>query len=63
MSRLVVDWQLCAGHGLCAVLLPEVVDVDEWGFPVVAADVPAALAGRARQAARACPALALSLAR
>ena len=61
MSRLIVDWTVCDGHGLCAALLPELVDLDDWGYPVVAGDVPPALQGPARIAVRACPALALRL--
>ncbi|GHG08111.1 hypothetical protein GCM10017567_25810 [Amycolatopsis bullii] len=54
----------CRAHGLCADLLPELVRLDEWGFPVVAPGaVPAALATEARRAAAACPALALRLQR
>ncbi|WP_299051949.1 ferredoxin [uncultured Nocardioides sp.] len=55
-----VDPVACRGHGLCAELLPELVTVDEWGYPVVAdARVPPALLARARRAVRACPVLAL----
>jgi ferredoxin len=61
VSRLVVDWEQCDGHGLCAVLLPELVDLDEWGYPVVSADVPVTLERIARSAVRVCPALALRL--
>jgi len=50
----------CAGHGACAELLPEVISLDEWGYPVLApGPVPA---GLARRAVAACPALALALA-
>jgi ferredoxin len=52
----------CRAHGLCADLLPEMVRLDEWGYPVVAAGpVPADLVAEARRAAAACPALALRL--
>jgi ferredoxin len=61
MSRIVVDWEQCDGHGLCGVLLPELVDLDEWGFPVVGVEVPEGLRTAARSAVRACPALALTL--
>ena len=33
-TRLHVDWTRCDGHGSCAELLPELLTVDEWGFPV-----------------------------
>ena len=60
--RLEVDWVACDGHGLCAALLPERVELDDWGYPVIAdPDVPRALRGRARAAVSACPALALRL--
>jgi ferredoxin len=59
--RLRVDPIACTGHGLCADLLAECVELDEWGFPVVTRDVPEGLAADARRAVRACPALALTL--
>jgi len=59
--RLRVDPIACTGHGLCADLMAECIELDEWGFPIVTRDVPPGLAGEARRAVRACPALALSL--
>jgi ferredoxin len=54
----------CSGHGVCAELLPELVDLDEWGYPIVdSRPVPPALDPEARRAVAACPALALRLAR
>jgi ferredoxin len=47
---------------MCAELFPERIDLDEWGYPVIAdPDVPAALLGHARRAVAACPVLALRL--
>lgn len=60
-QRLRVDPIACTGHGLCADLLPERIELDEWGFPVIAGEVPPGLAGHARRAVRACPSLALRL--
>ncbi len=52
----------CAGHGLCAELLPELVEPDEWGYPIIAAGrVPLSLRRAARRAVTNCPALALAL--
>jgi ferredoxin len=63
-QRLTVDPIACTGHGLCAELLPELVALDEWGYPVVAAgQVPAGLRRPASRAAAACPSLALLLSR
>lgn len=60
-KRLRVDPIACAGHGLCADLLPELIKLDEWGFPIISGPVPAWLATPARRAVRACPVLALRL--
>lgn len=61
--RLVVDPVTCDAYGYCAELLGELVDLDEWGYPVVAGDglVPAALVDRVRAAVRQCPRRALIL--
>lgn len=61
--RLVVDWIKCDAHGLCAELLPEMIELDDWGYPIVSRDaVPRGLEAHARRAVRACPTLALILA-
>ena len=60
--RLRVDPIACSGHGLCAELLPELISLDEWGYPVIAGQaVPPRLAREARRAVTDCPALALRL--
>jgi methionine sulfoxide reductase heme-binding subunit len=62
-KRLRVNPIACSGHGLCAELLPELIMLDRWGYPVLADQpVPAWLAGRAKRAVTDCPALALRLA-
>ena len=62
--RLVVNPVDCAGHGACAELLPEVVSLDEWGYPLIdPRPLPPALARSARAAVSACPVLALRLVR
>jgi ferredoxin len=54
----------CTGHGVCAELLPELVSLDEWGYPILdLGPVPVALDRDARRAVAACPALALKLMR
>ena len=61
-TRLRVNPVACAGHGACAELLPELISLDEWGYPIVAdTALPAALERPARRAVAACPALALLL--
>ena len=50
----------CDAHGMCAELLPEIIELDPWGFPILAsAAVPPGLVDHARRAAAACPTLAL----
>ena len=50
----------CTGHGACAELLPEIVALDPWGYPIlISAEVPRGLAEHAKRAAAACPTLAL----
>lgn len=58
--RLRVDPVACDGIGLCAHLAPSVVELDRWGYPVVAGhDLGRGEAGEARAAVRACPRRAL----
>ncbi|MFE1749654.1 ferredoxin [Streptomyces anandii] len=55
-----VDRITCTGRGLCAELLPELIDLDEWGYPVLRdRAVPGHLRAHARRAVAACPRLAL----
>ena len=62
MSRLELDPITCTGHGLCAELLPEGIELDEWGYPILAAgEIPDYLLRRARQVAAACPTRAIRL--
>jgi len=61
-ARLRVDPIACDGRGLCADLLPELITLDDWGFPIIDdRDVPARLRADARETVRACPKLALRL--
>ncbi|MET9960704.1 NADH-ubiquinone oxidoreductase-F iron-sulfur binding region domain-containing protein [Streptomyces sp. NPDC006326] len=61
-ERLVVDWTLCKGHGLCVDLLPDVVRLDGDGYPAEAVmPVPGRLRPKALRAVRRCPALALRI--
>jgi ferredoxin len=59
--KLEVNPIACSGHGLCAEVLPEVIELDEWGYPMLAGSVPPHLRGHARRAVSTCPALALRL--
>ncbi len=60
--RLTVDPIDCTGHGACAELLPERVQLDDWGYPMLADEpIPEELLAHARRAVAACPTLALRL--
>lgn len=60
--RLRVDWPECKAHQLCHELLPEVVQLDEWGYPLIDDQpLPDHLIRDARRAVVACPTLALRL--
>ncbi|HEU4672896.1 MAG TPA: ferredoxin [Candidatus Limnocylindrales bacterium] len=60
--RLHVDRIRCDGYGMCAELLPELIDLDDWGYPILRADVvPREFEGLARKAVEVCPVLALRL--
>jgi ferredoxin len=62
-ERLQVDAILCDAYGHCAELLPELISLDEWGYPISSRDdVPEELRADARRAVGACPRLALRLA-
>ena len=60
--RLVVDPVACDGAGVCAELLPELISLDPWGFPLLGpGEVPPSLVDLARRATVSCPRLALHL--
>jgi len=62
VTRLRVDFIACDGRGLCAEALPELVTLDDWGFPIVSGRaVPPRLLAAARETVRLCPKLALRL--
>ncbi len=61
-ARLVVDPIACDGRGLCAELLPGLIALDDWGFPVIPEDdVPGSLQKEAAAVVRLCPRVALRL--
>jgi ferredoxin len=63
-SQLRVDPLARDGRGLRADMLPELITLDGWGFPIISREaVPADQIGEARVAIRACPKLALRLER
>ena len=62
-EQLQVDWTRCEGVGYCAEILPELIQLDDWGYPIVD---PKPITDRghlehARRAVATCPRLALLL--
>ncbi|MFL6118096.1 ferredoxin [Actinophytocola sp.] len=63
-GELRVDPIACRAHGMCAELLPEMIELDEWGYPIIApGPVTSRLRADAAVAVAACPTLALRLRR
>ena len=67
MSRefnLVVDRIKCDGRGLCAELLPELIRLDDWGYPILRpGPLPEHLLPLAQRVVEDCPVLAIALRR
>lgn len=61
-TQLTVDWSRCDGHGVCALVVPDLLRLDADGFPIISkTSVPDWLEEDARHAVAMCPALALRL--
>lgn len=65
MSRqleIAIDRIRCDGRGLCAELVPELIRLDDWGYPIIApGPVPEQLVSHAQKAVASCPVLAIAL--
>ena len=61
--RLRVNPILCDGVGYCAEIVPEIISLDDWGFPIVDSHTidDETLLHHARRAVATCPRLALLL--
>ena len=52
----------CEAHALCVELLPELIRLDDWGYPILeSSQIPIDLLSLAERAVDACPTLALVL--
>lgn len=61
-ARLRINPIACDGRGLCAEVAPELVTLDDWGYPILpAGPIPPEWVTHAREAVRLCPKLALTL--
>lgn len=62
--QFAIDRIKCDGRGLCAELLPELIRLDDWGYPIVApGPIPDHLMPLAERAVEDCPVLAIALRR
>jgi ferredoxin len=61
-SRITIDPVACDAYGYCAELIPEVITLDEWGYPIVD-DTPLSpeLMSLAKRAVRDCPKRAITI--
>jgi ferredoxin len=61
-KTLAVNPIACQGHGACAELLPGLIALDEWGYPLITNHpIPTGQVRQVRKAIAACPVLALKL--
>ena len=60
--RLTIDRIRCDGRGICADLIPELIRLDDWGYPIIdTRAVHIELTEHARRAVANCPMRALRL--
>lgn len=60
--RLRVDWIRCDGYGLCGDLLPDVIELDDWRYPILPrGPIDGGLLNDVRRAVDCCPMKALIL--
>ena len=62
--RFEVDWILCDGYGLCGDLVPDLIGLDDWRYPILHPDpVDRERLYDAQRAVDCCPMKALRLER
>jgi ferredoxin len=59
--KIVIDHELCSGHGRCAELMPEVFQLDADGFSTVRGDAPEVDRAALERVMALCPELAISV--
>lgn len=61
-QKFAVDWILCDGFGICGDLAPDLIDLDEWRYPIVRQGaIPDSRLHDAQRAVDCCPMKALRL--
>ena len=62
--RLKVDWILCDGYGLCGDLVPDLIELDDWRYPILPPEtIDGDRLNDAQRAVDCCPMKALRLER
>jgi ferredoxin len=57
-----IDRIQCDGHAVCADLVPELIELDDWGYPIIRPGaIPKSVLPHVKRAVSACPTLALRL--
>jgi ferredoxin len=60
--RVIIDKEICSGHGRCYSLAPAVFDADDYGKGVIVGeDLPEDLVSEAQIAVQNCPERAISI--
>ena len=60
--RLRVDWILCDGFGLCGDLAPDLIELDDWRYPIIRPrPIDGSMLDAAQRAVDCCPMKALRL--
>jgi ferredoxin len=60
--RIIVDHEVCSGHGRCAAVAPSVYSLDESGYSAITeTDVAAGDEDAARSGANNCPERAITI--
>jgi ferredoxin len=63
IMKIIVDWSLCDGNGLCALQAPELLELDDNDhLSLLQERFDEKLLGKAEAAVKACPKCALSIA-
>ena len=59
--KLKIDWIACNGYGVCEAAAPDLIVLDDWGYPILPDGViPRELMGQAKKAINDCPMVALA---
>jgi len=59
--KLKIDWIACNGYGVCEAAAPDLIVLDDWGYPILPDGVvPRELQGQAKKAINDCPMVALA---